>query len=106
RIDLQDNDMIITNMSRSAVEALVKSGFGNFNWQGTGITSSAAATFAQTNGSRSLGVIDNANWGYQNFSGQSVSQTDILIKFTYVADANLDGLVDNDDFGQFLFGFS
>jgi autotransporter-associated beta strand protein len=106
RIDLQDNDMIITNMSRAAVEALVKSGFGTFNWQGTGITSSAAATFAQTNGSRALGVIDNANWGYQNFSGQSVSQADILIKFTYVADANLDGLVDNDDFGQFLFGFS
>ena len=34
-----------------------------------------------------------------------MTNTDILVKYTWLADANLDGLVDNDDFSQFLFGF-
>ena len=34
--------MIIKNNTRAEIEALVKSGFGNFNWAGTGITSTSA----------------------------------------------------------------
>jgi hypothetical protein len=31
--------------------------------------------------------------------------SDILVKYTWTGDANVEGIVDNDDFGQFLFGF-
>jgi hypothetical protein len=93
-------------MSYGALEALVKSGFHDFDWQGTGITSSAAAAFAQTDGSRSLGVIDNNDWGHGSFGGQDVNLTDILVKYTYIGDANVDGIVGSDDFNQFLLGFN
>jgi hypothetical protein len=52
-----------------------------------------------------VGVIDNADWGHATFGGETVSQTDILVKYTYIGDANVDGQVDSDDFNQFLFGF-
>src|SRR5678809_247232 len=47
-LDLTDNGMVITAMSYDAVEALVKSGFGNYDCSGTGINSSIAATSAQS----------------------------------------------------------
>ena len=97
--------MIITGMSRGAVESLVRSGFGAFDWLGTGITSSTAAANANT-AATALGVLDNAEWLYDTFSGQPVSETDILIKYTWTADANLDGLVDSDDFNKFLDGYN
>ena len=28
------------------------------------------------------------------------------MKFTYTGDSTLDGIIDNDDFGQFLYGFN
>ena len=48
---------------------------------------------------------DNFDWGYEAFGGVSVSNTDILVKYAYVGDANLRRL-DQDDFGQFLAGYS
>ena len=103
-LDLRNNDLIVRAMSYASVESLVKSGFGDFDWHGSGITSSIAANFAETDGSRAIGVIDNTDWRYSNFDGETIANTDILVKFTYAADPNLDGLVDNDDFGQFFYG--
>ncbi len=106
KLDLADNDLIVRNMTRSAVETLVKAGFGNSDWQGTGITSSNAASFAQIDVSRMLGVLDNADFGYTQFDGEDVVSTDVLVKYTYTGDATLDGVVDPDDFNQFVFGFN
>ncbi len=35
---------------------------------------------------------------YTSFSGQSVTPDDVLVKYTYIGDANLDGLVSFDDY--------
>jgi autotransporter-associated beta strand protein len=112
-IDLTNNNLIIeatdfadSQTKYTAAEALVKSGFGNFDWLGTGIVSSTAAAAAQIDGSRALGIINNNDWGHGDIEGDAVGPNDIIISYTWVGDANVDGLVDNDDFGQFLAGFS
>src|SRR5205814_5458081 len=73
---------------------------------GTGITSSFAAAQASIDGSTAVGVIDNALFGRTSFSGQTVSSTDILVKYTYTGDTNLDGAVNTTDFTNFLSGFN
>ena len=70
-------------------------------WTGTGITSSTAATANQAApDSRSLGYAENGNLplgAYTTFHGARVDSTSILIAFTRTGDANLDGVVDNND---------
>jgi hypothetical protein len=67
-------------------------------WNGQGISSNAAAAAeAET---RSVGYAENATMplgAYSNFRGQAVDGTSLLIAFTRTGDANLDGLVNDDD---------
>jgi subtilisin family serine protease/subtilisin-like proprotein convertase family protein len=71
------------------------------SWNGTGITSSAAATAIQTApGSRSVGFAENASLPlgrYADFRGLAVDDTAVLIAYTYTGDANLDGVVNDND---------
>src|SRR5207237_4744922 len=43
---------------------------------------------------------------YPSFDGQSVGTNDILVKYTYTGDADLDGDVDADDYAQIDAGFA
>src|SRR5207244_5622016 len=52
------------------------------------------------------GVVTASDIGVTTFSGQTVSSTDVLVKYTYSGDANLSGTVDFDDFNKFLAGFN
>jgi hypothetical protein len=107
-LDLADSDMIVTGMSRLTVEPLVAAGRGaSGNWLGTGINSSVANTFTGS-ASRALGVIAAADGGYDvtGFAGETVNAADVLVKYTYSGDANLDGSVNFDDFNKFLAGYS
>jgi hypothetical protein len=67
-------------------------------WNGQGITSNAAAAAeAET---RSVGYAENASLplgAYTSFRGQAVDSTSLLIAFTRTGDANLDGVVNDDD---------
>jgi hypothetical protein len=86
--------------------SLVKSGFNGGNWKGNGITSSAAA--ANTTHLTAIGIIQNNNGSsfpiygsftaLGSFDGYNPAVADVLIKFTYVGDANLDGKVDGSDY--------
>jgi hypothetical protein len=70
-------------------------------WTGAGITSSAAAGANQAEPeSRSVGYAENAALPlgvYTTFRGQAVDATSVLIAYTRTADANLDGVVNDDD---------
>jgi uncharacterized protein YjbI with pentapeptide repeats len=106
--DLTDNAAIIDyiwNSPATTVRAQIRSGRGRSGlggaWNGTGITSSTAATTNQTaRDSRSLGYVDNATLPlgpYTSFHGAAVGGASILIAFTRTGDANLDGVVNEDD---------
>ena len=106
-IDLGGNDLdLITGGLAIAMDQL-KSGYSNGSWIGTGILSSTAAL----NISRltTLGAILNSVSGTPLYSSASPlgtfdtlspAATDVLIKYTYFGDANLDGKVDASDYSN------
>ena len=116
RLDLTSNDLVVESGSPAAVTALVKQGYnlaGGGNWTGQGITSSTAAT--NTTHLTGLGVILNTTDGttplYGSgtalglFDGSSPAALDVLVRYTYIGDANLDGKVDVSDYSRIDNGF-
>jgi autotransporter-associated beta strand protein len=112
-LDLTNNDMDVVNSTLSLVQNQVKQGYNGGLWTGNGITSSTAA--ADTTHLTAIGVILN-NDGFGNplygtgttlklFDGQSPGLSDILVKYTYYGDANLDGKVDGSDYARIDNGF-
>jgi VCBS repeat-containing protein len=71
------------------------------SWNGTGITSSAVAQANQAEPeSRSVGFAENATLplgSYDTFRGMAVDESAVLIAYVHTADANLDGVVNDDD---------
>jgi hypothetical protein len=108
-LDLTNNAMIVHNGIISTLTALIAKGFnaGSGYWNGTGITSSNAR--GDTTELTAIGVISNNYSGtaiYSNtFDNQSVSLNDVLVKYTYVGDANLDGAVNGSDYTKIDNGF-
>jgi hypothetical protein len=107
-LDLSNNAAII-NYTGTSPAALVRqqvsagrggAGLGK-GWNGTGITSSAAAAAVDIEPeSRSVAVAENATMPlgpFTIFRGLPVDGTSVLIAFTRTGDANLDGLVNDDD---------
>jgi autotransporter-associated beta strand protein len=106
KLDLGNNDLVVQNGSLSGITGEVALGYNGGKWNGaSGITSSAAA--ADSSHVHALGVIQNIDangntlYGgdFPSFDGATQSSsTDILVKFTYYGDANLDGKVDGSDY--------
>ncbi len=116
-LDITDNNMIVHNGDLSALTAQAKAGLsGGFDWNGTGLTSTTARD--DSNFATAVGVIQNddggggafySSWpaGADSGGAVSVSQTDVLIKYTYYGDADLDGVVTSgQDYDLWLFGKS
>ncbi len=79
------------------------------NWDGPGLTSSTARASNVTTGFDlvSLGVIRNSDIdiitgipgsAYTSFGGELVGPHDVLVKYTYIGDGNLNGVVSFDDY--------
>ena len=79
------------------------------NWNGTGLTSTTARTRNLATGFDlvSLGLIRNSDLdittgipgsAYTSFGGEPVGPHDLLLKYTYIGDANLNGVVSFDDY--------
>ena len=106
KLDLGGNDLIVHSASLTTVAGLIATGFANGAWTGTGIASSAAA--ADTTHSTALGVIQNTLYGGTGqplFDGIAPLTTDVLVKFTYYGDTNLDGKVDGSDYSRIDNGY-
>jgi hypothetical protein len=108
-LDISDNALVVDYTGSSPLAAIRSKiiegrggvGIGKGDWTGTGITSGAArevnATMPE---SRSVGYAENALLPlgpYTTFHGQPVDNTTVLISYTHTADANLDGVVNDDD---------
>jgi hypothetical protein len=103
KLDLFDNDLILRASSINEVTqyndlyALIVSGYNSGAWTGTGVMSTSAGA---AGGSTALALVRNSQLpfgSFTTFSGQLVSSYDILIKYTYTADADITGLVDDTD---------
>jgi hypothetical protein len=108
KLDLTNNAGIIDYADTSPVATVRQqllagrggSGLGAA-WNGQGITSSAVAAANATDAeSRSVAYADNSALPlgpYTTFHGEPVDDTAVLIAFTRTGDANLDGVVNDDD---------
>jgi hypothetical protein len=120
RLDLKDNKLITrtavgtwTGSSYSGVTGMIESGInlGGTLWAGSGITTSLGGNGATS--FTALGVIlnDYASLGqtsgpiYTSFGGESVGVNDVLVKYTYFGDADLNGQVNSNDYFQIDTGF-
>jgi len=106
-LDLADGSLIVDYTGgASPFEAMadwVASGYDGGTWQGTGIRSSAAAAHSQ--GLTAVGIIDNSDpetgiGGLAEFAGETVSLESVLATYTWWGDANLDGILDSNDYDR------
>jgi hypothetical protein len=102
KLDVANNAMIIHGGSLSQITNDLAAGFSSGHWNGsTGIVSSTAATGGKSN--VGVGVAENVG---TSFEGQTVSSTDVLVKYTYYGDTNLDGKVTAADYTAIDNGFN
>ncbi len=83
------------------VSGMVASGYGvNQDFTGTTgiITTQSNATGGNT--LTNIGVASNTDLGLGTFGGVSVGANDTLVMYTYGGDANLDGIINGDDYFQ------
>jgi autotransporter-associated beta strand protein len=105
KLDLSNNAMIVRGGDYATLYAKTVSGFNGSAWDGVGINSSAAAT--EPDGRTVIAIANNADLGFSEFAGVTgLTGNEILFKYTYYGDANLDGNVGAEDFSAFLQGFT
>jgi autotransporter-associated beta strand protein len=104
KLDLANNDLDVQNGNLAQITDQVRQGY-NSGWNGSGgIVSTAAA--ADSTHLTALGAIQNSldqNGGpilYHSFDGVPVSNTDVLVKYTYYGDTDLSGVVDGSDYSR------
>ena len=109
-LDLADNDMDLKSGSVATITNQIAEGYNNGGWNGPGgIVSSVAA--GDTTHLTALGVIQNNQSGSavftaaNPFDGTTPGAGDILVKYTYYGDTNLDGLVDGSDYSRIDNGY-
>jgi autotransporter-associated beta strand protein len=111
--NLAGNDLDLSSGTLAQVTQLVADGYnltGGANWAGPGITSSTAAS--NSTHLTALGVVQNNQSGTALFSsshrfdGDSPGVGDVLVKYTYFGDANLDGRVDGSDYSLIDNGYA
>ncbi|MGE5608698.1 MAG: hypothetical protein ACM359_05570, partial [Bacillota bacterium] len=110
-LDLASNDLIVTATPETKATTLaalsnaIKSARGvDGQWLGNGLTSS----MAQTNNLTGLAILLNDQDGspiLSSFAGQPVTENDILVKYTWNGDVDLNGVVDGDDYFLIDAGF-
>jgi hypothetical protein len=96
-VDMTHNFMIIDYTGASAIPPVVVnlvSGYANGAWTGPGINSSTAAT-GVTHG---IGFAEAGALGLTTFGGQMVDNTTVVLRSTRYGDANVDGVVNLNDF--------
>jgi fibronectin-binding autotransporter adhesin len=103
-LDLENGSADITTTPLATINPLVKSGYLNGNWNGSGIASLSAqndsthltAIGAIQNNQSGMAIYNSSN----KFNGTVPGAGDVLLAYTYYGDANLDGKVDGSDYSR------
>jgi PEP-CTERM motif len=107
-VDLNDNDALFHTTDETTVRTAIKTGRNGGTWTGTGLLSTAAKNNSLHN--TTLGYNTGTQYksvgGRTTFNGKTVANSDILVKYTYYGDANLDGKVNFDDYARIDSGFN
>ncbi len=101
RLNVQNSDLIIHNGDLSAVTSAIQTGFNG----STGLTSTANASPVSLKGLGALLDADMGTGSFTNFDAKPVVASDVIVKYTYRGDANLDGAVTGTDYSLLDLGF-
>jgi hypothetical protein len=106
-LNLNDQDMVVTGTPDASIRSLLVSGYAGGSWNGVGINSATAAGLSTSAHPTAIGygVASQILGGAGSFSGQSVNSTDVLLRYTYAGDSNLDGKVNALDFNALATSF-
>jgi hypothetical protein len=107
-LDLSNNDLIVDATPLASVRADIVTAYNSGSWTGAGLTSSAAASIAADNlnlHKTALGYASASTLGVSSFDGQTVNGSSVLVRYTYLGDANLDGKVNALDFNLLASNF-
>ncbi len=108
RFDIGDNKIVATAQAVGSwngsaytdMTGLVASGYSvNQDFSGSGVVTSQSNATAG-NSLTNIGVASNTDLGLATFGGVSVGANDTLVMYTYGGDANLDGIINGDDYFQ------
>jgi hypothetical protein len=106
KVDLTNNNLIVHNGNPTDIFNQLTLGSAG-DWHGTnGITSSSAAVAGNTALGMELNNDGNGNTLMDTFEDQTVINTDVLVKYTFAGDANLDGTVNGSDYTLIDNGFN
>lgn len=103
KLNLADQDLIVDYTSGSplaAIRSFIVTGYHAGDWLGNGLTSSSAAASVSGGNRTALGYAEASELFTTfpaTFSGESIDDSVVLVKYTYAGDANLDGMVDIGD---------
>ena len=113
KLDIGDNKLVARTMAPistwngtayAGVAGLIQSGYNGGGFDGNGIVTSqpdAQGSGALTGIACATATETGRAGG--SFGGQSVAAGDLLVMYTYAGDANLDGKINIDDYGQIDF---
>jgi Ca2+-binding RTX toxin-like protein len=100
KIDIKDNNLTAGGGSGgvySGIQGAVQSGSSTGSWDGPGLITSMPIPGA-LGGLTTVGVATGEQTG-GSFAGQTITGASTIAMYTYAGDANLDGLVDGEDYG-------
>ncbi len=100
QLDITNNDLILKGASLTTISNSIASAYAGGTWAGSGGITSSTAAGSTLN---TVGVIQASAAG--TLDGASYAAGDVLVKYTYYGDANLDGHVDGSDYSQIDNGF-
>lgn len=108
-IDLQDNDMVISEGSEAVIAGYVSQWWNDGLRNGNGLGSSLAGKGVGIDELATLAVVTNVLPGggarFQQFNALTgLDSNDVLVKYTYLGDADLSGQVDAEDIAAVLAG--
>ncbi|MEO6435626.1 MAG: trypsin-like serine protease, partial [Tepidisphaeraceae bacterium] len=114
KLDVGDNKLIVAagdlstwnGAAYTGITGLIDAGRGNNSnaqWNGVGGIVTTDTRAVNNNDLCSIGVAAAGQLGRTTFAGQTVDAADALAMFTWGGDANLDGKINIDDYGQIDF---
>jgi fibronectin-binding autotransporter adhesin len=105
KFDLTNNSMVLKTATVAAVQAEIVKAFNAGQWNGAaGLTSSTAATASPA--VTAIGFASNGILNRTDFKGvQGLDPDDVLVKYTYYGDSDLNGQTTLDDYTLFLNGY-
>jgi hypothetical protein len=102
-LDLNVNDLQLTSTPLASVQSWIVNARDGGLWDRPGLTSTSAKN--EPNHATTLAAITGAQFhavqgGTATFHGFSVSNTDVLVKYTWYGDTNYNGRVDGADYAK------